>query len=145
MSILLTGAAGFIGFHVAKALLDRGEEVIGVDNLNDYYDVRLKEARLDQLRADRGFTFAKLDVADRYYLCLVLLGVRCQSAAAVQRRTPRRPAGVALCRNQAQLRAFGPHLQSPLQSAGNRTAVLYRVWSVGAARHGRLSVHRRYP
>jgi UDP-glucuronate 4-epimerase len=65
MSILLTGAAGFIGFHVAKALLDRGEQVIGVDNLNDYYDVRLKEARLDQLRACRGFAFAKLDVADR--------------------------------------------------------------------------------
>jgi UDP-glucuronate 4-epimerase len=65
MSILLTGAAGFIGFHVAKALLDRGERVLGIDNLNDYYDVRLKEARLDQLRASRWFTFAKLDVADR--------------------------------------------------------------------------------
>jgi UDP-glucuronate 4-epimerase len=65
MSILLTGAAGFIGFHVAKALLDRGEQVIGIDNLNDYYDVRLKEARLDQLRAYRGFAFTKLDVADR--------------------------------------------------------------------------------
>ena len=65
MSILLTGAAGFIGFHVAKALLDRGERVVGIDNLNDYYDVRLKEARLDLLRADPGFAFAKLDVADR--------------------------------------------------------------------------------
>ncbi len=65
MSILLTGAAGFIGFHVAKALLERGERVIGIDNLNDYYDVRLKEARLDRLRAHPGFVFAKLDVADR--------------------------------------------------------------------------------
>ncbi len=65
MSILLTGAAGFIGFHVAKALLERGERVIGIDNLNEYYDVRLKEARLDHLRADRGFAFEKLDVADR--------------------------------------------------------------------------------
>lgn len=65
MSILLTGAAGFIGFHVAKALLDRGEQVVGIDNLNDYYDVKLKETRLAQLRADPGFTFAKLDVADR--------------------------------------------------------------------------------
>ncbi len=65
MSILLTGAAGFIGFHVAKALLDRGERVIGIDNLNDYYDVSLKEARLAQLRDYPGFTFAKLDVADR--------------------------------------------------------------------------------
>ena len=65
MSILLTGAAGFIGFHVAKALLDRGERVVGIDNLNDYYDVRLKEARLDGLRGYPGFVFAGLDVADR--------------------------------------------------------------------------------
>lgn len=65
MSILVTGAAGFIGFHVAKNLLDRGERVIGVDNLNDYYDVSLKEARLAKLREYRDFIFAKLDVADR--------------------------------------------------------------------------------
>jgi UDP-glucuronate 4-epimerase len=65
MSVLLTGAAGFIGFHVAKALLDRGERIVGIDNLNNYYDVKLKEARLAQLRAYPGFTFAKLDVADR--------------------------------------------------------------------------------
>src|ERR1700741_3780862 len=65
MSILLTGAAGFIGFHVAKALLERGDRVVGIDNLNDYYDVRLKEARLAMLRAHPGFVFAKLDVSDR--------------------------------------------------------------------------------
>src|SRR5579863_4620316 len=65
MSILLTGAAGFIGFHVATALLDRGERVIGIDNLNDYYDVALKEARLAKLHAYSGFAFTKLDVADR--------------------------------------------------------------------------------
>jgi UDP-glucuronate 4-epimerase len=65
MSILVTGAAGFIGFHVAKALLDRGERVLGVDNLNAYYDVSLKEARLARLRAFPGFAFAKLDVAER--------------------------------------------------------------------------------
>ena len=65
MSILLTGAAGFIGFHVAKALLARGDRVLGVDNLNDYYDVGLKEARLAQLRASPNFDFARLDVADR--------------------------------------------------------------------------------
>jgi UDP-glucuronate 4-epimerase len=51
MSILLTGAAGFIGYHVSRALLARGETVIGVDNLNDYYDVTLKEARLAQASA----------------------------------------------------------------------------------------------
>ena len=65
MSILLTGAAGFIGFHVAKALLERGDRVVGVDNLNDYYDVQLKEARLALLGAYPAFVFAKLDVADR--------------------------------------------------------------------------------
>ena len=65
MSILLTGAAGFIGSHVARALLERGDRVIGIDNLNDYYDVRLKEARLALLGAYPGFAFTKLDVADR--------------------------------------------------------------------------------
>lgn len=65
MSILITGAAGFIGFHVARTLLDRGERVIGIDNLNDYYDVSLKEARLAKLRQHGNFIFAKLDVADR--------------------------------------------------------------------------------
>jgi UDP-glucuronate 4-epimerase len=63
--ILLTGAAGFIGFHVAKSLLERGEGVLGIDNVNNYYDVRLKQARLAELQRFPGFSFAKLDVADR--------------------------------------------------------------------------------
>ncbi|HXV68905.1 MAG TPA: NAD-dependent epimerase [Nitrospira sp.] len=63
--ILVTGVAGFIGFHVAKRLLDRGDSVIGLDNVNDYYDVRLKEARLAQLTPRNGFTFIKLDLANR--------------------------------------------------------------------------------
>ncbi len=62
--ILLTGAAGFIGYHVSEALLARGERVLGVDDLNAYYDVRLKHARLERLRARDGFAFAALDVAD---------------------------------------------------------------------------------
>jgi UDP-glucuronate 4-epimerase len=65
MTILLTGAAGFIGFHVARTLLKRGEQVLGIDNLNDYYDVRLKKARLAILREFAGFSFVKLDVANR--------------------------------------------------------------------------------
>lgn len=65
MRVLLTGAAGFIGFHVAKALLARQIPVTGVDNLNDYYDVSLKQARLDQLTALPGFTFKKLNIADK--------------------------------------------------------------------------------
>ena len=65
MTILVTGAAGFIGFHVSRALLARGERVLGVDNLNDYYDVRLKEARLALLRAHEAFAFVRADIADR--------------------------------------------------------------------------------
>ena len=62
---LVTGVAGFIGFHVAKHLLARGDEVVGVDSVNDYYDVRLKEARLAQLEGTAGFRFVRLDLADR--------------------------------------------------------------------------------
>jgi UDP-glucuronate 4-epimerase len=65
MKILVTGAAGFIGFHVARALLERGDEAVGIDNLNDYYDVTLKEARLKQLARHSRFTFRKIDIADR--------------------------------------------------------------------------------
>lgn len=65
MTILVTGAAGFIGFHVSKALLDRGETVIGIDNINDYYDVNLKQARLNELKPYKNFTFYKIDIADR--------------------------------------------------------------------------------
>lgn len=64
-TILVTGTAGFIGFHVAMHLLDRGDHVIGLDNINDYYDVRLKEARLAQLKPRERFTFVKLDLANR--------------------------------------------------------------------------------
>ncbi len=65
MRILLTGAAGFIGFHTAKALLERGDEVLGVDNLNSYYPPSLKEARLTQLEPYKGFLFQRADIADR--------------------------------------------------------------------------------
>jgi UDP-glucuronate 4-epimerase len=63
--VLVTGAAGFIGFHVARRLLELGRPVIGVDSLTPYYDVRLKEARLAELRKLKGFSFSKLDLADR--------------------------------------------------------------------------------
>ena len=65
MIVLVTGAAGFIGFHMSLALLGRGEKVLGVDNLNEYYDVSLKQARLDVLGQDNGFQFQQLDIADR--------------------------------------------------------------------------------
>ncbi len=65
MTVLLTGAAGFIGYHVAEALLGQGETVVGVDNLNDYYDVGLKRARLGRLAGHAGFRFEQADIADR--------------------------------------------------------------------------------
>jgi len=65
LNILVTGAAGFIGYSLAARLLARGDTVLGIDNLNDYYDVALKEARLAMLRALPGFSFIRLDIADR--------------------------------------------------------------------------------
>src|SRR3546814_8450621 len=65
MKIHVTGCAGFIGFHTAQRLLARGDEVVGLDIVNDYYDVRLKHARLAQFEGKPGFRFVKLDLADR--------------------------------------------------------------------------------
>ena len=65
MKVLVTGAAGFIGSFTSHKLLDRGDQVIGLDNLNDYYDVTLKEARLARLQDRQGFTFERADLADK--------------------------------------------------------------------------------
>lgn len=64
MKVLVTGAAGFIGMHVAKTLLERGDSVVGIDNLNDYYDPRLKQARLSELKPFPNFRFFQVDIAD---------------------------------------------------------------------------------
>ncbi|MEQ1955709.1 NAD-dependent epimerase [Mesorhizobium sp. CN2-181] len=71
MKILVTGVAGFIGAATAQALLDRGDEVVGFDNVNDYYDVRLKQARLARLAGRSGFTFIKADLADRQAMAAI--------------------------------------------------------------------------
>lgn len=76
MHILITGAAGFIGSTLALRLLARGDRVVGLDNLNDYYDVRLKEARLARLRAYPGFEFIKEDIADRAAMARLFAAAR---------------------------------------------------------------------
>ncbi|MEO0708901.1 MAG: GDP-mannose 4,6-dehydratase, partial [Cyanobacteria bacterium J06649_5] len=65
MAILVTGAAGFVGYFLTLRLLESGEIVYGIDNLNDYYDVGLKKGRLEQLQAFENFTFEKMDLSDR--------------------------------------------------------------------------------
>ena len=67
-TVLVTGAAGFIGFHLCRRLLEQNCTVVGIDNLNNYYDVTLKEARLKQLRTHPRFTFIKTDMADHQAL-----------------------------------------------------------------------------
>ena len=74
MKVLVTGAAGFIGSHVSHRLLDRGDAVIGIDNLNDYYDVELKKARLARLTERPGFEFKLFDIADKQALDYVMTG-----------------------------------------------------------------------
>jgi UDP-glucuronate 4-epimerase len=76
MRVLVTGAAGFIGFHLAARLLDRGEAVVGLDNMNAYYDVGLKEARLARLSGRAGFRFVRADLADRAAMESVFAGGR---------------------------------------------------------------------
>jgi UDP-glucuronate 4-epimerase len=78
MKILVTGCAGFIGMHTCLKLLERGDDVIGVDNLNDYYDVRLKEARLVQLSEHAKFTFHKIDLIDLLSLENIFLNTNIQ-------------------------------------------------------------------
>lgn len=64
MKVLVTGVAGFIGMHVAQLLLQRGDDVVGIDNLNDYYDPTLKLARLEQLKPFASFKFVLMDITD---------------------------------------------------------------------------------
>src|SRR3989338_1823369 len=75
MKILLTGAAGFIGYHTAEALLARGDEVVGLDNLNAYYDPTLKEKRLAMLQEKKRFTFVRGDILERKTIAKAMKGV----------------------------------------------------------------------
>nr|MBA2413979.1 GDP-mannose 4,6-dehydratase [Burkholderiaceae bacterium] len=79
MKVLVTGAAGFIGMHVAQRLLARGDSVVGLDNLNDYYDVNLKKARLAQLQTHQAFKFHKIDITNAPALEQLILSKRFDS------------------------------------------------------------------
>ena len=74
--VLLTGVAGFIGFHLARRLLDDGYQVVGIDSVNDYYDVRLKQARLAELDGRNGFRFIKQDIAERQAMAELFTEIR---------------------------------------------------------------------
>ncbi len=74
MTVVVTGAAGFVGYHVATALLSQGESVVGIDIVNDYYDVALKEARLAHLGKHKGFSFHRADIADAEAVSAILAG-----------------------------------------------------------------------
>ena len=76
--ILVTGSAGFIGYHLSKKLLDEGFVVVGIDNINDYYDVQLKLDRLEQLKQYEDFDFVKIDISDKASLEKVFADVRPQ-------------------------------------------------------------------
>ena len=84
--ILVTGAAGFIGFHVARRLLENGRQVVGLDNLNPYYDPKLKEARLAELTKLSGFLFVRLDLADNAGMAALFSSIvfRCGALCAGQ-------------------------------------------------------------
>ena len=83
-SVLVTGAAGFIGYHVAKRLLGAGYQVVGLDNLNPYYEPALKEARLAQLRASKAFKFYRNDIADKRSIADVVDARRGHARARVR-------------------------------------------------------------
>ena len=76
MKILITGAAGFIGHALALRMLSDGDSVVGIDNLNDYYDVTLKQARLDRLTPHPAFSFVKADIADRAAMSAHVCAIR---------------------------------------------------------------------
>ena len=86
--VLVTGAAGFIGFHVARRLLENGRTVVGLDNLNAYYDPKLKDARRAELAKFDGFRFVKLDLADRAGMAALFARASLSVTSCISRRRP---------------------------------------------------------
>jgi len=105
-TILLTGCAGFIGFHTAKAILERGDKVIGIDNLNDYYDVNLKLARLEILKKYPNFIFYKLDIEKPIEIKEKIDTICHLAAIAGVRHSLSNPAAYELTNNLGTLNVF---------------------------------------
>jgi nucleoside-diphosphate-sugar epimerase len=110
--VLVTGAAGFIGFHVARRLLAEGRSVVGIDNMNVYYDSRLKEARRAELAKFPAFQFRKLDLVDRDAVASLFgdIGLWREYAAAVLGASQCRSSDQPVCRHQEGERGDGARL-----------------------------------
>ena len=118
-NILVTGVAGFIGFHLCSRLLQEGYCVFGVDNVNDYYDITLKEARLNQLMADEKFTFYKIDLEVFTSAELARLGkharvgIHADHAQTASRKAPRQGSGARAYVDELLLwEPYAVHLQA---------------------------------
>lgn len=142
MKILVTGVAGFIGAALAQRLLQRGDEVLGVDNLNDYYDVRLKQARLARLQDSPGFEFVKADVADHAALGELFSNARPKRVAHLAAQAGvRHSLGHPQAYLDANLVGFG-HLLEGCRNTGVEHLVFASSSSVyGANTHTPFSVH----
>jgi UDP-glucuronate 4-epimerase len=157
VKLLLTGAAGFIGFHTARALLERGDEVVGLDNLNAYYDPNLKSARLAILEREPRFRFVMIDVSDRAAMQELFEREKFQrvvhlAAQAGVRYSIQNPHVYVATNITGFLHVLEGCRQTQVEhlvyastsSVYDRIAILHRVRAVGQARHGVVLVHEKH-
>ena len=144
MKFLVTGVAGFIGFHLARRLVEQGHEVVGIDNLNPYYDVTLRLHRQQRSRLSERAGGGKKASGSTSGLRFLHLGVWAGPARSLQRYRRRRPSCQPV-RHEAVERADGAQLLSPVRYSYDRPAVLHRLRPVGSSRHGTGASRRSLP